>query len=305
MSKFFAKITDFIESCGEFIESCGEFIAEKADFIDIGGWFETFIDWLSATFPQVFDGIEAFLRTILGSFEVALNYPHPLLILAVLAAIAYALASRGVAIFTVIGFLLILQMGLWVETMDTLALVIGSVTMALIIGVPLGIWSSKSEAVMQIVRPVLDFMQTLPAFVYLIPAVIFFGLGPVPGAIATLIFSLPPAVRLTNLGIRQVPEEIREAALSFGSTPAQLLFKAELPSALPTIMAGVNQTIMLALSMVVIAGMIGAGGLGAVVLEGITQLKIDQGFESGLAIVILAIYLDRVTQALAQKRDDA
>lgn len=282
-----------------------EFFAKMTDFIDLGGVFESAIEWLTSNLPWLFDGIKSFLQTTLDGFEFALNFPHPLIILALLAAIAYAAAKRGVAIFTVIGFLLILQMGLWEETMDTLALVIGSVTIALVIGVPLGIWSSKSEKVQQVVRPILDFMQTLPAFVYLIPAVMFFSLGTVPGAIATLIFSLPPAVRLTNLGIRQVPKEIKEAALSFGSTPSQLLFKAELPSALPTIMAGVNQTIMLALSMVVIAGMIGAGGLGDVVLKGITQLKIDQGFEGGIAIVILAIFLDRVTQALATPRDNA
>ncbi len=291
MKEFFAKITKFVD--------------EKTDFIDVGGMFETAIDWLTTEWGWLFDSIKVFLQTTLNGFEFALNFPHPLIIVAILAAIAYAAAKRGVAIFTVIGFLLILQMGLWRQTMDTLALVIGSVSIALIIGVPLGIWCSKSDKVQRVVRPVLDFMQTLPAFVYLIPAVMFFSLGTVPGAIATLIFSLPPAVRLTNLGIRQVSKEIKEAALSFGSTPAQLLFKAELPSALPTIMAGVNQTIMLALSMVVIAGMIGAGGLGNVVLKGITQLKIDQGFEGGIAIVILAIFLDRVTQALATPRDNA
>jgi glycine betaine/proline transport system permease protein len=189
-------------------------------------------------------------------------------------------------------------MGLWTLTMSTLALVLSSVVIALILGVPLGIWSSKSDKVWNVMRPVLDFMQTLPAFVYLIPAVLFFRLGPVPGVVATLVFSLPPAVRLTNLGIRQVPKEIKEAALSFGCTSRQMLVKAELPVALPTIMAGINQTIMLALSMVVIAGMIGAGGLGNEVLRGITQLRIDVGFEGGIAIVILAIFLDRVTQAL-------
>ena len=182
--------------------------------------------------------------------------------------------------------------------MATLALVITSVLIALAIGVPLGILAAKSDLAGKIIRPILDFMQTLPAFVYLIPAVLFFRLGEVPGVIATLIFSLPPAVRLTNLGIRQVPKEVREAALSFGSNRRQLLFKAELPVAMPTIMAGVNQTIMLALSMVVIAGMIGAGGLGNEVLKGITQLRIDIGFEAGIAIVILAIFLDRVTQHL-------
>jgi len=184
--------------------------------------------------------------------------------------------------------------------MSTLALVISSVIIALLLGIPLGIWSSKSDKVWGTMRPILDFMQTLPAFVYLIPAVLFFRLGPVPGVVATLVFSLPPAVRMTNLGIRQVPKEIKEAALSFGSTNRQMLLKAELPVAMPTIMAGVNQTIMLALSMVVIAGMIGAGGLGNEVLRGITQLRIDVGFEGGIAIVILAIFLDRVTQALGE-----
>jgi glycine betaine/proline transport system permease protein len=189
-------------------------------------------------------------------------------------------------------------MDLWKATMQTLSLVITSVLIALAIGIPIGIWAAKKDTVDKVVRPILDFMQTLPAFVYLIPAVLFFKLGPVPGVIATLIFSLPPAVRLTNLGIRQVPTEIKEASIAFGSTSKQMLFKAELPVALPTILAGVNQTIMLSLSMVVIAGMIGAGGLGNEVLKGITQLKIDVGFEGGLAIVILAIYLDRITQAL-------
>jgi glycine betaine/proline transport system permease protein len=170
----------------------------------------------------------------------------------------------------------------------------------LLLGIPLGIYAARSVLVDKLSRPVLDFMQTMPAFVYLIPAVLFFGLGKVPGAMATLIFAMPPAVRLTSLGIRQVPKEVVEACLAFGATPGQLLRKAQLPIALPTIMAGTNQTIMLALSMVVIGGMIGAGGLGQEVLAGITQLKIGLGFESGIAVVILAIYLDRVTQALGR-----
>jgi glycine betaine/proline transport system permease protein len=198
--------------------------------------------------------------------------------------------------------LLIVHMGLWTPTMETLALVITSVVISLLIALPIGVWASKNDIVERVVRPILDFMQTLPAFVYLIPAVLFFKLGEVPGVIATLIFAMPPAVRLTNLGIRQVPKEIREAAVSFGSTPAQMLWKAELPVAMPTILAGINQTIMLALSMVVITGMIGAGGLGNEVLKGITQLRIGLGFESGISIVILAIFLDRVTQALGDHR---
>lgn len=226
---------------------------------------------------------------------------HPLIGFAIIISTCIALyfyKIRGVALFTLISMFIIDWMGYWQETMQTLALVITAVFIALLIGIPLGIWASKKDMVEKIVRPILDFMQTLPAFVYLIPAVLFFQLGKVPGVIATLIFALPPVVRLTNLGIRQVPKEIKEAAISFGSTNKQMLIKAELPIAMPTIMAGVNQTIMLALSMVVIAGMIGAGGLGNVVLRGITQLKIGEGFEGGISIVFLAIFLDRITQAL-------
>jgi len=220
--------------------------------------------------------------------------------IAILASIAWYFAGRGVGIFTILGFLLIMGMDMWDETMTTMALIFTAVLIALVIGIPTGIWASKSKKVERTVRPVLDFMQTMPAFVYLIPAVLFFSLGKVPGVIATLIFSMPPAVRLTNLGIRQVPEEIREAALAFGSNNKQMLYKVELPVAMPTILAGVNQTIMLALSMVVIAALIGAGGLGEPVVTGLQQLDIGLGFEGGLAIVILAVFLDRVTQALGE-----
>jgi len=220
--------------------------------------------------------------------------------IAILASIAWYFAGRGVGIFTILGFLLIMGMDMWDETMTTMALIFTAVLIALVIGIPTGIWASKSKKVERTVRPVLDFMQTMPAFVYLIPAVLFFSLGKVPGVIATLIFSMPPAVRLTNLGIRQVPEEIREAALAFGSNNKQMLYKVELPVAMPTILAGVNQTIMLALSMVVIAALIGAGGLGKPVVTGLQQLDIGLGFEGGLAIVILAVFLDRVTQALGE-----
>ena len=272
--------------------------------LDIGGAFETIINWLTENWDGFFDALSDAIVGVLAALKALLFLPHPIIMVVILGLIAWFMAKRGVAIFTVLGFLLIANMGLWESTMETLALVITSVLIALLVGIPLGIAASKSEMVERIVRPVLDFMQTLPAFVYLIPAVLFFKLGEVPGVVATLIFSLPPAVRLTSLGIRQVPEEIREAAISFGSTPRQLLFKAELPVALPTIMAGVNQTIMLALSMVVIAGMIGAGGLGNDVLKGITQLRIDLGFEAGISIVILAIFLDRVTQAVARKSQE-
>ncbi len=268
------------------------------NLVDIGGAFDSVIDWLTANVGWFFDGVSAAVGGVLSAVLWVFELPPWYVMLAILVAIAWFVSSTGVAIFTVLGFGLIWYMGLWSMTMSSLALIITSVLIALIIGIPLGIWCSKNEMVWNVVRPILDFMQTLPAFVYLIPSVIFLGLGGVPGVVATLIFSLPPAVRLTNLGIRQVPKEIREAAQSFGSTPGQMLFKAELPVALATIMAGVNQTIMLALSMVVIAGLIGAGGLGNEVVRGITQMRIDIGFEGGIAIVILAIFLDRVTQSL-------
>ena len=268
--------------------------------LKIGKGFETIINWLTENLGPVFDGISNAISGLLQAFEGLLLWPHPVIVIILFTILAYVAAKRGIAIFTLIGMFLIYNMGFWQATMQTLALVITAVFIALVVAIPIGIWASKSEIVERIVRPILDFMQTLPAFVYLIPAVLFFRLGAVPGVVATLIFSLPPAVRLTNLGIRQVPKEIKEAAISFGSSPSQILFKAEIPVALPTILAGVNQTIMLALSMVVIAGMIGAGGLGNEVLKGITQLKIGLCFESGISIVILAIFLDRVTQALGQ-----
>jgi glycine betaine/proline transport system permease protein len=270
--------------------------------LNIGDIFENGINWLTENWSGFFELVTAGVTGLLNGSNWLLMGPHPLIMIAIFTAIAWIAARRGVAIFTLLGMLLIYNMGFWEATMETLSLVLAAVILALVIGLPVGIWASKKPSVEHVVRPILDFMQTLPAFVYLIPAVLFFTLGPVPGVIATLIFSLPPAVRFTSLGIRQVPEEIKEAAASFGSTPKQMLFKAELPVALPTIMAGINQTIMLALSMVVIAGMIGAGGLGDLVLKGITQLDIALGFEAGISIVILAIFLDRVTQALASER---
>ena len=193
-------------------------------------------------------------------------------------------------------------MGFWDSTMVTLALVLSSTIIALILGIPLGIWCAENKKTEKIVHPILDLMQTMPAFVYLIPAVLFFGLGNVPGAFATVIFAMPPVVRLTTLGVKQVPQDIIEASRSFGATKRQMLFKVQLPLALPTIMTGINQTIMMSLSMVVIAAMISAGGLGEIVLKGITQMKIGLGFEGGLAVVILAIILDRITQGFVSRK---
>jgi glycine betaine/proline transport system permease protein len=209
--------------------------------------------------------------------------------------------AASLTAFVIIGLLLVWAMGYWKEAVQTTTLVIVATVIALIIGIPLGIWTARSNTANAVIRPILDFMQTMPAFVYLIPAIFFFSVGNTPGVIATVIFSLPPAVRLTNLGIRNVPSDVIEAGYAFGATEKQILFKIQLPLAKTTILAGINQVILLALSMVVIASMVGAKGLGSIVYQGIQQNNIAKGFEAGLGIVILAIILDRITQSIAKK----
>ncbi len=266
--------------------------------IPVGKAAEVLVDQIDTHLGWLLDGASDGLRFLVGGFEdILLLMPAPILIL--LAGILVWLVTRRdiwLAGLTVVGLLLIWNLGLWNLAMLTLALVVVSTVLALAIAIPLGIAAAGSETLNALLKPVLDFMQTMPSFVYLIPAVIFFGLGSVPGIIATVVFAMPPALRLTNLGIRQVPRELIEVADAFGSTPRQKLFKVQLPVALPTIMAGMNQCIMLALSMTVIASMIGAGGLGYQVLVGIQRVDIGMGFEAGLAIVIIAIILDRITQ---------
>ena len=271
--------------------------------INIGQYIETVINWMMVHFSTFFDAVNAGIGSfIIGFQHILFGIPFYITIL-VLAALAWMKAGRGMAIFTALGLLLIYGMGFWEATMQTLALVFSSTCLALIVGVPLGVWTANSSRAEKILRPVLDLMQTMPAFVYLIPAVLFFGLGAVPGVFATIIFAMPPVVRLTGLGIRQVPKNVVEASRSFGATRWQLLYKVQLPLALPTILTGVNQTIMMSLSMVVIAAMIAAGGLGEIVLKGITQMKIGLGFEGGMAVVILAIILDRITQGMAGRKN--
>ena len=204
------------------------------------------------------------------------------------------------ALFTTLSLLLIFATGFWDQMIVTLGLTLSSTIVSLVLGIPLGIWAAKSKWVAAIVRPILDLMQTMPAFVYLIPAAMLFGLGRVPGILSTVIFAMPPAVRLTSLGIRHVNREIVEAGQAFGCTPWQLLYKVQFPNALPSIMQGVNQTIMMALSMVIIASMVGAGGLGNDVLASIQRLDIGLGFESGLSVVLLAIILDRITESFGR-----
>ena len=270
--------------------------------IDVGAPVGALVDWLTAHFGPLFDAISAVMLFLLDAVLVVLTAPHPLVMTLVFVALALLERKWGFALFTLVAFLLIQAMGLWLEAMQTLAVVVVATVFAVAIGVPVGIWAARSRRVSNVVRPVLDFMQTLPVFVYLIPAVFFFGIGVVPGVISTLVFAIPPAVRLTELGIRSVDQEVVEASIAFGAKPRQMLREVQLPLALPSIMAGVNQTLMLALSMVVIAGLVGAGGLGAVVVRGISTLDVGAGFEGGIAVVFLAIYLDRLTSALAKPR---
>lgn len=273
--------------------------------LPVGEAVEVLVEWIDDYFGWLLDGISGGLGFLIGGLQdLLLAIPVPVLIL--LATVLVWFVTRRdikLAALTVLGLLLIWNLQIWNLAMLTLALVLASTVVALAISIPLGIAAAGSDALNAALRPFLDFMQTMPSFVYLIPAVIFFGLGNVPGIIATVVFAMPPALRLTNLGIRQVPTELVEVADAFGSTPRQKLFKVQLPVALPTIMAGVNQCIMLALSMTVIASMIGAGGLGYQVLVGIQRVDIGMGFEAGLAIVIIAIILDRITQNLVPQHE--
>lgn len=266
----------------------------------IGGGADVVVNYILDHFTPALDVIAATIGFLTDGIQNALLAIPPYGGVAILTLLALWRVGWKFAIFSVLALALIIHMGLWSGTMESLSLVLASTIIAVVIGIPLGISMARSDAVASLVRPVLDLMQTMPAFVYLIPAAMFFGLGAVPGTIATVIFAMPPVVRLTNLGIRQVHSEFVEAGLAFGCTSRQLLFKVQLPNALPSIMAGMNQTIMLSLSMVVIASMIGAGGLGNTVLTGIQRLDVGKGFEGGLAVVILAVILDRITQSFGK-----
>ncbi|SFD36790.1 glycine betaine/proline transport system permease protein/glycine betaine/proline transport system substrate-binding protein [Lentibacillus persicus] len=269
--------------------------------LPLAEWVESFVDFLTANLSVVFDSISAVVAFITENFVVLLEMVPPLLLIVLVALLAWWVVNWKLGLFALIGLGLINNLGYWPETLETVALVIVSVVISMVIGIPIGIWMSQKASVQAIVTPILDFMQTMPAFVYLIPAVVFFSLGMVPGVVATIIFSMPPTVRLTNLGIRQVDQELIEASNAFGSSTGQRLGKVQIPLAMPTIMAGINQTIMLSLSMVVIASMVGAPGLGTVVYRAVTQVAIGPGFEGGLSLVILAMLLDRITQGANAK----
>ncbi|MDJ1016634.1 MAG: choline ABC transporter permease subunit [Paracoccaceae bacterium] len=252
-------------------------------------------DWLQANGVVFFDALSDSLEAMIDGILWVLQTPHPLIVVAIFAALTYTLQrSWKAALFTFLGFLFILNQGYWEETTESLTLVLSACVVCMGVGVPIGIAAAHRPRLYAAMRPILDLMQTLPTFVYLIPAIVFFGIGMVPGLIATVIFVLPAPIRLTHLGVSKTPTELLEAARAFGATGAQTLWKVELPYAFPQIMAGLNQTIMLSLSMVVIAALVGADGLGVPVVRALNQVNTSLGFESGFIIVVVAIMLDRM-----------
>lgn len=272
-----------------------EWLVDDDGQLRLGTWAKQFVDWLTDNGAWFFDWLSSVLATVIDALLYVLQTPHPLVIVAAMTALSWWFRrSIGIALFTVLGLLLIINQGYWEETTETLALVVAATTVSMLVGVPLGIIAARREWIYQVMRPALDLMQTIPTFVYLIPALILFGLGMVPGLIATVIFAIPAPIRLTRLGIVSTPEALTEAAIAFGATPGQVLRKVELPYAMPQIMAGLTQTIMLSLSMVVIAALVGANGLGVPVVRALNTVNIARGFEAGLCIVILAIILDRM-----------
>lgn len=263
--------------------------------IPVGKTAKAIFDWLNAHAAFIFNAISKVLESLIKGILVVLDFPHPILFTVLMVALTWALQrSWKTCLLIGLGFLFVLNQGYWDEMMQSLTLVLSACVVCMAIGVPIGIACAHRPRLYAWMRPVLDLMQTLPTFVYLIPAIVFFGIGMVPGLIATVIFVLPAPIRLTHLGISSTPQSLVEAATAFGATPRQLLWKVELPSAAPQIMAGLNQTIMLSLSMVVIAALVGASGLGVPVVRALNSVNTALGFESGFIIVIVAIMLDRM-----------
>jgi glycine betaine/proline transport system permease protein len=271
-----------------------------SEIIPLGRWVDQSVHYLLDHDASTFDSIGKAIESFAALIEHGLQAVPMWALMAFFIGIGLWRVGWRFAIFATLSQLLIYATGFWDQTVITLGLTLSATLISLVFGVPLGIWTAKNKHVAMVVRPILDLMQTMPAFVYLIPAAMLFGLGRVPGILSTVIFAMPPAVRLTSLGIRHVNREIVEAGQAFGCTPWQLLYKVQFPNALPSIMQGVNQTIMLALSMVIIASMVGAGGLGNDVLASIQRLDIGLGFESGLSVVLLAIMLDRITESFGR-----
>ena len=266
--------------------------------IPLGEWVDTLVDWITVYFAGLFSFITTVIDGILNILVEVLSAGHPIVLIIILALLVTYTSRWPLGIFTFLSLLLIDNLGYWESSIQTLAIVLLSGFLTILIGIPVGIWCAQNKTVQRIVMPILDFMQTMPAFVYLIPSILFFGIGVVPGIVASFIFAIAPTIRMTNLGIREVPNELIEASNAFGSTSSQKLFKVQIPLATPTILAGVNQSIMLALSMVVTASLVGAPGLGADVYRAVSQINVGQGFEAGLSIVFIAIILDRITQNL-------
>ena len=269
--------------------------------IPLDEWIQTAVDWTVLNYREFFQVIKVPVELSLEGLEWIFSTLPPFVVILLFAIAAWRYAGKRVTVFTVLSFLLVGYLGLWDDTMTTLAMVICSVLFCAVAGIPLGIMAGRSDRFEMFLRPFLDAMQTTPAFVYLIPVVMLFSIGTVSGILATIVFALPPIIRLTSLGIRQVHPELVEAALAFGATPWQVLRKVQFPLAMPSVMAGLNQTIMMALSMVVIAALIGAGGLGNPVVQGLNTLEIGLATIGGLSIVLLAMVLDRITQGMSQK----
>lgn len=274
----------------------------KDAVIPLDAWVSQFVDWLVENYRYIFQAIKWPVETTLNGFDAGLNAVSPLIVIAVMVIAAWKFSGIGLAIFSAITMVIIGLLGLWSDTMTTLAMVLSAVVFCALVGIPLGIMAGRSDRFEASLRPVLDAMQTTPAFVYLVPIVMLFSVGNVAGVLATIVFALPPIIRLTSLGIRQVHPELVEAAQAFGATNWQVLRRVQVPLALPTIMAGLNQTIMMALSMVVIAALIGAGGLGSPVILGLNTLDIGRAVVGGLSIVLMAMVLDRITQSMARQK---
>lgn len=270
----------------------------KMSKIPLGDWVDSFVAWLTVALAGLFTFITNVIDGLLEIIVDVLSVGPPIVLILILTLLVTYTSRWALGVFTLLSLLLIDNLGYWDSSIQTLAIVLLSGLLTIIIGIPLGIWCAQRKTVKNILTPILDFMQTMPAFVYLIPSILFFGIGVVPGIIASFIFAIAPTIRMTNLGIERVPKDLIEASNAFGATTSQKLFKVQLPLATPTIMAGVNQSIMLALSMVVTASLVGAPGLGADVYRAVSQIDVGQGFEAGLSIVFIAIILDRITQNL-------
>lgn len=272
--------------------------------LPLGDWMEAFVDWLTYNAASVFDAISLSLEwLILNIVDIFVWFP-PFVPMLATALIAWLLhRSIPLVIFVVAALLLILNLGYWQEMLETFVLVLTATSLSIIFGIPIGIMAAHKPWMYTILRPILDLMQTIPTFVYLIPTLVLFGLGVVPGLISTIIFAIAAPIRLTYLGISKVPKDLLEAGRAFGATPFKLLYKVELPAAMPSIMAGITQCIMLSLSMVVIAALVGADGLGKPVIRALNTVNISQGFEAGLAIVLVAIILDRICKAPNAKEE--